>query len=241
MHTNIKSFFCGDSKTSCQQELECSCLVSEAFGRGRVYLSSPSPFLPSEPQRITQATTLLARNILELHELSKIMEYPQHFLIFTYGEGMKVVELVLKELSPHNINIHVYSFGGTTTLISNQLATKVHHYIFQDHLNPQCSILSRMHSILLKMQSQQTSHEVAVMQEASEQNLKIPLSRIGDDFFDPELINLIEKYERYFENYSVTFLDESSLEPSHDKESCEFLAYAQVIREIAQTECNPEN
>lgn len=133
----LRVFFCGDSETPCQQELECSCLVSEAFGQGRVYLSSPSPFLSAEGERIAQATTLLARNILEIHNLSKVMEHPQRFLVFTYGEGIKVVELALKKLLAHNVDIDVYSFGETTTLISTNLASVVHHYVFQAYLSSQ--------------------------------------------------------------------------------------------------------
>ena len=112
-------------------------MVSEALGQGTVYLSSPSSFLFAEDKRIAQATTLLARNILELHDLSKVMEHPQHFLVFTYGEGIKVLELALEILLPHKVDIDVYSFGGTTTLISAKLASLVHHYVFQAHLSSQ--------------------------------------------------------------------------------------------------------
>lgn len=158
----------------------------EVFWKHLSLLNSPSPFLSSEDERIAQATTLLARDILELHDLSKrkgAKGDPQRFLVFTYGEGIKVAELTLKKLFQHNIDIHVYSFGGTTTLIPKNLACTVHHYVFQTHLNPQYSILARMHSILLKMDSQKLSYEVAVMQEASEKELENALNRNGEDFF----------------------------------------------------------
>ena len=139
----LRVFFCGDSKTPCQEELKCSFLVSEAFAERRVYLSCPSPFISSEPERIARATGQLARNILELHGQSKITKCPQRFLVFTYGEGIKVVELTLKILLPHKVDIDVYSFGGTTTLISANLASVVHHYVFQAHLSSQQGALKQ--------------------------------------------------------------------------------------------------
>ncbi|MCP5504876.1 MAG: hypothetical protein H7A41_06960 [Chlamydiales bacterium] len=222
----FRIYFCGDSKTTDKETVECCSLIAEPFGNASVFLSSPSPFLSEEDARITRATELLSQSILQLHNCYKGKEakkHPQRFILFTYGEGMKVVDLTLKKLLGHNIDIHVYSFGKTPTLIFYMLARKVHHYIFQDHLTSQDAVLSRMHSII---------------QDVVEQEEEKSLSRYDTDFFNCELMDHITKYERYFDSYSVTFLDKSDLEPSYDETRCEFLAYAQVIQEIAYAECN---
>lgn len=165
----LRVFFCGDSKTPCQEEFKCSCLVSESFKKSRVYLSLPSPFISSEPERIAHATGQLARNILELHEQSKITKCPQRFLVFTYGEGIKVVELTLEKLLPHKVDIDVYSFGGTTTLISTNLASVVHHhYVFQAHLSSQQGALKQGNTKALSRNEEYFDrHSVALLVESS--------------------------------------------------------------------------
>ncbi|MCP5504877.1 MAG: hypothetical protein H7A41_06965 [Chlamydiales bacterium] len=235
----LRVHFCGDSQTPVKQLFKCASLLSEIFGEGQVFVSNPSPFISSGKKRITTATTLLAKSILD-HQKEK-GRYSQRFILFTYGEGIKVVKLTLKKLSEHNIDIHVYTFGNTLTLISNQLARKVQHSIFPSHLSPRCSILSKMFSIHSKMEVEKMSYEVAVLVITTEDEQETPQSLNGDDFFDSEFKRRMKKYEELFKSYSINFVDPSSVASPKIKKQCEFLSYPQVIQEIAQTECNPEN
>ncbi len=215
----LRVFFCGDLIKYPQQESDCFLLMVNAFKNSTVFFSSVA--LSPEVEGISQTANQLAKNILNLHSLSVTDRVPQRFLVFTYAAGIRAVESALKEISPLNIDIHVYSFGGTSTLVSKHLASQVNHYVFQDHLNSPGSTLSTIYS----SQPDNINDPLAVSQVALEQgNTNAP-----------------SRNEEYFDRHSVTLLVESPPELPDAHRDCEFLAYAKIIQKIAQCYYNTQD
>lgn len=132
---NLTIFFCGDPDQSFMSALTCLQTISNAFDSRSVFRHDHSEALKwngptSKNERNEISAKLLAIKVHEIYKTFKEMGVKgcrYRFLLFTGGEGARIVKLALEELSEERPDINVYVFGGTVE-IPSQLAGRASHY-----------------------------------------------------------------------------------------------------------------
>ncbi len=226
-------FFCDDFTSKFNHSANCRRLISDAFGKDLILSANAKKnHFPQEQEKlVSRAVKDLVQNIQNTNRSRR--GEPHRFVIFAAGEGTRIVEIALKEISHLKVDIHVYSFGGTTTLISKKLATKARHYVFYRHFISDHFVLSRMYSIDSKMKDKKMSYEVAVFTEASALHQQNNVEIDGSLFFDSGFKYQRERLEGYLSRYRVSFLDKSALPFTDSRTYCQFFSYANIIQQIA--------